>query len=363
LERRPAVPSSTSNSSQWLRPPWALAWTLALLLACELLVRARYDPLHVDPEFYAANFPDHGYAFTRARPRCWRSPGQIDCYGDEYQPIPHQTVADPKPPGTLRIIVIGTSPAFGPKSYPALLAEPLAERLGRAVEVLNFSARGRGTTRMLEQHAEALTLDPDLIILHPHGTNEYEDEREGAYARGLLEGVAGVVRRSEYATLLQKLAASQVYAKASKVVDLRRSAKQQAEADAEADPGRDFEAEAGRNPLNRRRWRATLEANVEAMVASSRAAGLGVVLIGRAQRPGSPDYEWVPYLDGFLGALAEREQGVTYVDPMAVLEQKVPNLRSAFFDVSHLNDHGNRMLAPAVVEQLVEVLHELGRPM
>jgi hypothetical protein len=321
-------------------PPWALVWTLGLLVSCELLTRWGYDPQHVDPVFFGANYPDHHYAFRRARPRCWRSSGLIDCYGDEYQQIPHQILQDPKPEGGLRIIVVGTSPSHGDAAYPTKLVEPLTARLGRDVEVLNLSVRGHGTTRMLEQVDEALTLDPDIIVLHPHGTNEFEDERDAAYAAQLHEGVLGLIRKSEFATVVQKVAASQVYARARGVVDLRGSPL--------GTPG--TETEAGKNVDNVARWRAQIEANTRSMITRSGAAGLPVLLIGRAQLPGSDDGDWVAYMDGFLRPLAEEHEGVYYLDSMATLAVAIDDLEQAFANSTHLDSEGHEAIADALVE-------------
>src|SRR5690606_37774398 len=123
---------------------------------------------HINPEFYGANFHDHRYAFARARPRCWHAPGEIECYGDQYQPIPRQSLGDPNAADTTRVIVVGSSPSYGETAYPTQLGEPLGRAIGRNVEVLNLAVRGHGTTRMLEQLDEALGLDPDVIVIHPH---------------------------------------------------------------------------------------------------------------------------------------------------------------------------------------------------
>ena len=331
------MPSSTSSSRANHRPPWGLVWALALLLVCELLVRWGYDPQHIDPDLFGANYPDHRYAFSRARPRCWRSPARIDCYGDEYQPIAHQTLQDPKPEHGLRIIVVGTSPSYGGLAYPTALAEPLSSRLERDVEVLNLSVRGHGTTRMVEQLDEALTLDPDIIVLHPHGSNEFEDERDAAYVGELYEGVPGLIRHSEFANVAQKLAASQVYTRARGLVDLRGSPLGTA----------GTEGAAGKDAQTVARWHATIESNTNLMIARSRAAGLVVVVVGRAQQPKSEDSAWLEYMDGFLRPLAS-EDGVYYLDSMAVLDGAFTDIDDAFVNSTHFSASGHRAIAKAL---------------
>lgn len=334
--------------------PWGVVWALLLLATAELLVRWSYDPRHINPEFYGANFPDHRYAFERARPRCWRAAGVIECYGDEYQPIPRQSLVDPKPADTLRVIVVGTSPSYGETAYPTQLGEPLGRSIGRNVEVLNLAVRGHGTTRMLEQLDEALGLDPDVIVIHPHGTNEYEDERDAAYVAALHEGVPGLIRRSEYATVLQKLAANRLYRRARGIADLR-----EAPADDTDVETANTEAAAGEIPANIARWEANIAANTEAMVERARAAGATVVLVGRAERPapdGSDGSAWVDYMDGLLRPIARADPGVHYIDPMAVLGAGGADPTDAFVDTSHFNDRGHRQIADALAETIAAAL-------
>ncbi|MFO7563826.1 MAG: SGNH/GDSL hydrolase family protein [Enhygromyxa sp.] len=324
--------------------PWGAVWALALLAAIELLMRWGYDPRHV-PELYAANFPDHRYAFERARPRCWRAPGVIECYGDEYQPIPRQSLIDPKPADTIRVIVVGTSPSYGTEAYPARLGEPLERALGREVEVLNLAVRGHGTTRMLEQLDEALGLDPDVIVIHPHGTNEYEDERDAAYVAALHEGVPGLIRRSEFATVLQKLAAGRLYRRARGIVDLRKAPQEESET-------ANTEKAAGEIPANVARWQAKIVANTELMVERARASGATVVLVGRGERPGPDGSAWVDYMDGLLRPIARHDPGIDYVDPMAVLKAGGADPADAFVDTSHFNARGHREIASALAETI-----------
>lgn len=332
-----------------------MVWALLLLVAAELLVRWGYDPRHINPEFYGANFPDHRYAFERARPRCWHAPGVIECYGDQYQPIPRQSLVDPKPADTTRVIVVGTSPSYGETAYPTQLGEPLGRAIGRNVEVLNLAVRGHGTTRMLEQLDEALGLDPDVIVIHPHGTNEYEDERDAAHVAALHEGVPGLIRRSEYATVLQKLAASRLYGRARGIVDLRQAAKD----DTDDTETANTEAAAGEIPTNVARWQAKIAANTKMMVERARSSGATVVLVGRGERPapdGSNGLAWVDYMDGLLRPIAGADPGVHYLEPMAVLGANGADPTDAFVDTSHFNDRGHRQIADALAETIAVAL-------
>jgi hypothetical protein len=75
----------------------------------------------------------------------------------------------PKPPGTLRIAIIGTSMAEGlnvqyDDSYATLLGKRLSALLGRPVEIQNLAMMG--LIRPVDELVpKALALDPDLILM------------------------------------------------------------------------------------------------------------------------------------------------------------------------------------------------------
>jgi hypothetical protein len=61
----------------------------------------------------------------------------------------------------------------------------------RSVRVVNLSAVGIGAERQRLRLEEALGYEPDLVILHVHGSNEYEDYRDHLYLENLHRGSAG----------------------------------------------------------------------------------------------------------------------------------------------------------------------------
>ncbi|MFZ5807431.1 MAG: SGNH/GDSL hydrolase family protein [Verrucomicrobiota bacterium] len=91
-----------------------------------------------------------------------------------------QSFRMPKPEKTFRIFVIGDSVPRGPsleEAYPYLLAENLKKK-NIAAEALNLAVAGYGARRSQIVLKQALRYQPDLVILHLNGSNEYEDERE-----------------------------------------------------------------------------------------------------------------------------------------------------------------------------------------
>ena len=89
-----------------------------------------------------------------------------------------QTIPKPKPAGTLRLFTAGDSVARGQAletAYPYQLGVVLSH-MGTPAESYNMGIPGYGSTRKLILLKQALRHDPDLLILHLHAGNEYEDE-------------------------------------------------------------------------------------------------------------------------------------------------------------------------------------------
>lgn len=103
--------------------------------------------------------------------------------------------AEAKPPGTLRIAVLGDSIAAGyriprtEEAFPALL-EVLLRQAGLPVEVLNFGVTGYNTAQEVETlRSRALAFAPDLVLLaYCHNDRRPPDPRILA---ALREGQGG----------------------------------------------------------------------------------------------------------------------------------------------------------------------------
>ncbi len=111
--------------------------------------------------------------------------------------------------------------------------------------------------------------DPDVLIIHPHGTNEYEDERDARYREQLHRGVNGIFLRSRLVVLIKKTV--------SEWLDLPGPPK--APKNGEQIAGRDLE--------NRDRWFATLTENIEQFKQLSAEQAVATIYVGRAERDGA----------------------------------------------------------------------------
>ena len=142
-----------------------------------------YDVYSQPEEFFRAD-PVLGWSFT---------PGARDEYvGPRPFPVEFRTDVrinslglrgpelDPVPAGGLRVLVLGDSWVAGlevpeDRTYSAVLADELTDRLGVPVQVVNAGVRGYGTDQVWLLYQERLRqLDPDLVVYHTTG-NDPED--------------------------------------------------------------------------------------------------------------------------------------------------------------------------------------------
>jgi hypothetical protein len=139
----------------------------------------------------------------------------------------------------------------------------------RSVRVVNLSAVGIGAERQRLRLEEALGYEPDLVILHVHGSNEYEDYRDHLYLENLHRGLGGLVLQSRFAVLAKKFL-SRRFALAETIQVARDT------------PG--GERRAGRDPEKAALFRATLRRHTEGMLAAMRARKLPVI-VGTRRAP------------------------------------------------------------------------------
>jgi len=109
-----------------------------------------------------------------------RADGTVELFragGRRFHP---QTFKRHRPPGTLRIFVVGDSVPRGPgftTAYPWFLGDEL-RRHGIAAESINLALPGYGPRRCQVVLRKILEYEPSLIVLHINDTNKWEDERE-----------------------------------------------------------------------------------------------------------------------------------------------------------------------------------------
>lgn len=103
----------------------------------------------------------------------------------------------PKPPGDIRIAILGSSSAEGymvpyEESYAAGLERELSQQCGRTVQVQNLAVAGTHLTDAARRTGEALALQPDLvlIVLTPYDLwKEIAEVSSERHALAQLEGL------------------------------------------------------------------------------------------------------------------------------------------------------------------------------
>lgn len=122
-------------------------------------------------------------------------------------------LAPAKPPGTVRILVVGDSFTYGSgvageETYPKRLERLLAGRAGVPVEVINAGVSGYGTVHEAAfLRAEGWSYEPDLLVLQVFVQNDLDENLE-PFGREVVDGTLRVrATRSEGATALHRVQA------------------------------------------------------------------------------------------------------------------------------------------------------------
>jgi hypothetical protein len=175
------VESSTELSASKLRPlphhdwivlPLISLLTIGLMMGTiEWVARRMFQESRTrNANCMVLNDPTTG---ARAIPNsvCWEKPPEGDLIEYRYNRRGHRAGRElgPKPAGTYRIVLIGSSVALGQhvrrgESFAALLPVELTHRAGRTVEVYNEGAGFGFAHRTALHFKEALAAEPDLIL-------------------------------------------------------------------------------------------------------------------------------------------------------------------------------------------------------
>ena len=343
---------SSTSSSNPRGVSSSVLWMLLWLAAAEAIARAGWRPPHISERRYEEFEPTYGYGFDGSRPVFYRIASQLRCFPSEYVDVWPQQLPPAKASDEVRVFVLGDSvsrAASPDASYAALLGPWLAARdPSRRWQVINWSASGAGTERLAVALRNALPYQPDVIVLHMHGSNEYEDElyhrsRDAAYA-----GWNRVLFRSHWLVISSKWFAKELGL--HQVVQDRL--------DALAAGG---EGEANQQPGAFERWNRSIDRYLADILAMARARGIPVIVLGRAERNDGAD--------GFAGDRAKLINGVVrprteaeaaaYVDTARVLGEAYPRIEdkdTVFRDGSHWTPAGHRAITPAVGDEILRAL-------
>jgi hypothetical protein len=174
-----AVKESKSRRRDWVLLPALSLLTICLMaVSAELLSTWLYPATQVGfQNCFATNDPT-GDADVKPHSVCWEQiPESTSRVEYRFNRRGHRagTELSPKPPGTYRIVLIGSSLTQGlfvprERTFAALLPEELSMETGRKVEVYNEATGGkfRGgpfpTQNSAQHFGEVLAAQPDLIL-------------------------------------------------------------------------------------------------------------------------------------------------------------------------------------------------------
>ena len=340
-------PSSTSSFS-WRTLPFGALFALTLLVCVELGTRAFFKPPFVSLETYTAYYPaapQYGFEGSRA---CFPVQDQMSCRATQDMNIIPQDFPRKKPPGELRIIVIGASiswegprPAKSDGNYPSRALELLTRNHpDKALRLINLSVPGFGSTRQVVRFREALEYDADLFIVHTHDTNEVREEQRRAYVRSLHAGIAGKLLYSNSLVVLKKAWSTALDVPTPRPV---------VAAGEEETAGLDKDTQA-------QLWLRGLEHNVQTMLELAKARSIPVILVGASR--GNTNGRDRP-LNVYLRTRV-RGSAVQFLDVPALFRPDIELKHRRFYkDNVHYNVEGSRMVAAALAPLVETALPQL----
>lgn len=325
------APSFISSFRSFRHVPAGALFAAFLFIVAETACAALWRPAIVGERLYRMFSPTYDYGFGSDVPRMFRADQSSRFYPSEYVNIRPFSIAVRKPPGTVRIFTLGASVSRGSglatgADYSFQLAALLNERHPEQMwEVINLSADGFGTTRILNVLANMLEYEPDILIFHPHGSNEYEDEFYEQQRQQLYSGLNGLLLRSRTLVLMKKLE-ERVLGRPTSGQSVTPEGEEIASLD----------------PENSRRWTMTMQANLEHWDCIVEALRLPTIYIGRAERDAeSYRGDRVIRLNGPIRSKSH------FVDVAAAFHAVAGEYSNTdlFFDNTHYREVGHEIVA------------------
>lgn len=317
---------------------------LFFLILSEAGIRLLWNPHIIGQRLYTRFDNTYSYGFDIEKTLWFEKNNNIYFYPTQYINFHQQSLPAFKKNNELRIFTFGgsVSRATATANYSYYLQENLnLSDPNHHWSVINLSADGFGSKRMLLLLKTIFPLKPDLVILHVHGSNEYEDERDDAYSKELHTGLNGIILQSHLLVLLKK-----TYAYLS-------ATGSPAVSDAEN------EMIASQSPSNQQRWLNSIDYHLSQMLRLCKQSDIPVILVGRAEK-----------LEGMHGYLSKRADQINKVlkkytgpnttyfstaDQFLEAHPKAHGKDLLFSDETHWTERAHRQIA----EKLQIHLHRL----
>jgi len=350
---------------KWLLPLLSLLTMFACVALGELIASHFFstgptDACRVDDNLIGYRFRPHCVSRVKAAEGPWVT--------NEYNECGYRTKEScgPKPPGAVRIALLGSSLSFGSnvkydETFAQRTAHELAPALGRPVEVQNLARPNTSVIVTFHQIDEALALKPDLLLMaiSPYDIERIDpDDLQNRWrpitARqlstathnrlGALKRANGIVNQSHLA-----IAAEHFYYQ-----DTANFARMYLHYGDRADYLRQPFTPRWENRFD------TLEVLLSEIETKCAAASIPLVLIEvptlaqaallkMSDLPAGVD----PYaLNRRLENIALRH-GIQFIDTLDAFK-RVPNISQVFYVVDgHINAEGHELVADIIVKQLI----------
>ena len=336
----------SSSISNFRNIPAGVAGVIVLFILAESIFRVLWNPNFVGERIYSRFEPNYRYGYDEHTPIFLNTGSALVCLPTQYAQFHKQYLLKTKLKNEVRIFTLGGSVSRGDKvsNYSNYLEDALNKSAPQHVwRVINLSADGYGSSRMLLLMKKALAYEPDIFILHVHGSNEYEDERDFKYQQEINSEINRMVFASQFLVLSRK-------------VFNYLTSTTKPESDDES------EIKASSIPSNILRWNANIEKNLEAMIRIAKDKGIGLVLIARAERnDGAEGYcdEETIEINRIIKEAQESYFFSLFVDTPTVMQSYYP-LRNGknvlFTDNTHWADEGHKLIAAKLAPDVVELV-------
>jgi hypothetical protein len=330
-------PLFISSFRSFRRVPTAALFAVLLFVVVEFAIAMIWRPDVIGIRRYSTLSLSYDYGYASDIPRLFREGASLHYHPTEYVDMRPFAIDERKPAREIRIFTFGTSVTRAGglplgTAYPELLELMLNERHSEYDwHVVNLAAAGIGTTRIMNVLLNMVPYDPDVIIVHPHGSNEYEDERDARLREQLYSGLNGLFLRSRLVVYLKKFEAERFGSQ-----------------DDQGEPG-NAEHLAGLDPENTERWMATMEANMRRIDGVTRELELPSIYIGRAERDAELfSDERIERLNSPISAQPH------YLDVAAAFAGAVNEYSNSdlFQNLTHYSEVGHQIVARELYEMI-----------
>ena len=343
-------PSSTSNSNSTISLKPMLSTSLvvfAFLIIAELGTRLLFTPCIISVGIFERLNPAQlSYGFDEQK-QIFHNCGEDTLFiGADPETI--RRYGTSRSPNDMRLFILGGSVSLEPpnNNYSIQLEQAL-QRQGDptySYEVINTSAYGYGSSRMLVLLKQILRAEqkPNLIILHPHGSNEFEDEVQLSYFQDIQQvWYNRTLSQSQFFSVMKQL---------NQWVTPQAFAAQTSDAEKDAET----------DPVRVANWQKMLNENLTEICKLANQENIPVILLLRAINPTISDDntfadERTKIINQNMRQHALQCNAIYILDTPSYLEAQYPNpsaetINELFIDTSHWHTKAHAAISAQILE-------------